>query len=180
MTAPPRSLHLIARRRAPRLTAPPRTPARLATRCHAAVRRLHDGEDGTAIVEFVFLAVVFLVPLVYLMIAMFSLQSAAYAAEGAARDAGRVYAASVSEPHARASAELTAHMAFQDFGLSLTGPPGVAVACGTTPCLTPGAVIDITVTASVRLPLLPDFLGSLGTVPVEGTAAVVVDRYRDR
>lgn len=143
-------------------------------------RALHDDESGSAIVEFVILGVVFLVPLVYLMIALFSLQSAAYAAEGAARDAGRVYSAAVNETEARAAAALTVDMAFEDFGLTLAEPATFSVSCESEPCLSAGAVIEVSVTAGVRLPLLPDFIGDVGTIPVEGTAAVVVDRYRDR
>ena len=151
---------------------------------HAALarrlRRLGEGEDGSAIVEFVFLGVLFLVPLVYLMITLFSLQSAAYAAEGAARDAARLYAAATDEGAAHRAAELSTAMAFEDFGVTITGPAALTVHCEADPCLTAGSVIQVSVNAGVRLPLLPDFLGSAGTVPVEGTAAVVVDRYRDR
>lgn len=144
------------------------------------LRELDDGEAGTAIVEFVFLAVVFLVPLVYLMLALFSLQAAAFAAEGAARDAGRLYAAATDEDEAQAAARQSVDMAFGDFGITVAGAPHLQVTCETDPCLTAGAVIEVSVTASVRLPLVPDFLGTAGTVPVEGTAAVVVDRYRER
>lgn len=146
----------------------------------ARLRALHEDESGSALVEFVVLAIVFLVPLAYLMMALFAIQSAAFAAEGAARDAGRVYAAAVDEASARGAADLTVAMAFEDFGLNLSGPASVEIECDADPCLTPGAVIRVTVSAGVRLPLLPDALGTAGTLPVEGTAAVVVDRYRDR
>jgi Flp pilus assembly protein TadG len=50
------------------------------------------GEDsGNAIVEFVYLAVLLMVPLVYLLLTIFRVQGAAYALSSATREAGRVY-----------------------------------------------------------------------------------------
>jgi Flp pilus assembly protein TadG len=51
-------------------------------------------DRGNAIVEFVFLAVLLMVPLVYVLLTVFKVQAAAYAVSSAAREAGRVYATS--------------------------------------------------------------------------------------
>ena len=64
-----------------------------------AVRRramAGDAQSGNAIVEFVYLAVLLLVPLVYVLITVFRVQAASYAVSSAAREAGRVYATSSS------------------------------------------------------------------------------------
>ena len=50
--------------------------------------------SGNAIVEFVYLAVLMMVPLVYILITVFRVQAASYAVSSAAREAGRVYATS--------------------------------------------------------------------------------------
>ena len=55
-----------------------------------------DAESGNAIVEFVYLAVLLMVPLVYVLITVFRVQAASYAVSSAAREAGRVYATSSS------------------------------------------------------------------------------------
>ena len=45
-------------------------------------------ESGTALVEFVWLAILLIVPLLYIVLAAFETQRAAYAASAAARSAG--------------------------------------------------------------------------------------------
>lgn len=46
-------------------------------------------ERGNALVEFTWLAVLLMIPLVYLMLTVFQVQKAAYAMEAASREAGR-------------------------------------------------------------------------------------------
>ena len=56
------------------------------------MRRVRSsGEDGNAILEFVMVAVVLMVPLVYVLLTVFQLQRAAFAVSAAAREAGRAY-----------------------------------------------------------------------------------------
>ena len=49
-------------------------------------------DEGSAVVEFIFLSLLLLVPIVYLVLALASVQSAAFAAEAVARDASRAAA----------------------------------------------------------------------------------------
>jgi hypothetical protein len=49
-------------------------------------------ESGNAIVEFLAVTVLLLVPLLYLVLVLARLQAATFAADSAAREAGRVYA----------------------------------------------------------------------------------------
>lgn len=141
----------------------------------------HDSERGSALIEFLAIAVLFLVPLAYFVLTVFQLQGAAFAAQGAARDAGRLLQAATDEQEGREAAELAAILAFEDFGLDVP-TPDVTIECEEAVCLTPGATIRITVSTSVPLPLLPS--GSLATlgavIPVEAHAVVVVDRFRER
>ncbi len=65
------------------------------------------GDEGSAVVEFVGLVVVLLVPLVYLVLVVGRLEAATFAAEGAAREAARVFVAS-DEPASAAPRALAA------------------------------------------------------------------------
>lgn len=141
---------------------------------------LADDERGNAIVEFIILAVVLLIPLIYLILTVFHLQNASFAAEGAARDAGRVMAASREEAAARGVAELAVQLALEDAGVD--GGADVDISCSASPCLTAGASIHVTVTTEVALPLLPtgavDALGA--RVQIQGSAVTIVDTWLDR
>ena len=57
-------------------------------RLRELVQRLPREEGGNAVIEFIGMSVLFLVPLVYLTLTFFTIQGAAFAAEGAAREAG--------------------------------------------------------------------------------------------
>ena len=56
----------------------------------SALRRRRD-ESGTALVEFVWLAILLIVPMLYIVLAAFDTQRSAYAASAAARSAGRAF-----------------------------------------------------------------------------------------
>ena len=55
-------------------------------------------EQGTAVIEFVWLAILLLVPLLYVVLTVFETQRAAYAASAAARSAPAVRWASAAAP----------------------------------------------------------------------------------
>jgi Flp pilus assembly protein TadG len=55
------------------------------------MRTCRRDDSGTAIIEFVWLAIILLVPLLYVVLAAFDTQRAAYAASAAARSAGRAF-----------------------------------------------------------------------------------------
>lgn len=142
----------------------------------ALVNRLCSEDRGSALIEFVGMTVLFLVPLVYLILTLFTVQGAAFAAEGAAREAGRILSAGAS----RETAELAVQLAFEDFDLRLGSPPELAVECEAQECLTPGTRLHVTVTTQVPLPLIATGLAHTAgaVVPIEGSAVVVVDRFR--
>ena len=54
-------------------------------------------DEGNAIVEFVVLAMLLMLPLVYVLLAVFRVQTASYALSSAALEAGRVFATAPSE-----------------------------------------------------------------------------------
>ena len=136
-------------------------------------------DDGNAIVEFVYLAVLLMVPLVYVVLTLFAVQRTSYGLAAASREAGRVYVTAPSGDVASSRAERAAEIVLADSGVPLRDGD-LTVDCSTDPCLTPGAVVRVRVEADVPLPLLPSFLrGHVPTaVHVAGEHVEVVDRYR--
>ena len=123
------------------------------------------GQDGSAIVEFVWLGLLLLVPLLYVVLAVFEAQRTAYAASTAARSAGRAFVGAPSVASGYERAQAAARLAFRDQGLVLADD-GLRITCVPDPdrCLVPGSVVLAEVRASARLPLVPDFLGDVPRV----------------
>lgn len=133
------------------------------------VERLRRDDDGTALVEFIWLGLLMLVPLVYLMLTLSDVQRAAYSASTASRAAGRAFvlAPDMATGHARALS--AARVALADQGIP-DDALDVDIACVPDPdsCLAPGSSVTVVVTVRQRLPLAPDLMG--GAAP-----AVTVD-----
>lgn len=143
---------------------------------HLAGRR--DG--GRAIIEFLAVGILVLVPVVYLIITLSRVQAAAFAASTASREAGRAFTTAPTEGSAYARAQAAAALTYEDFDVSTTG--AVVVRCDGSPCLRPEGEVEVVATVTVRLPLVPDFLtGALpSVVPVSATHVATVDRFRGR
>jgi len=124
------------------------------------VRRSRGNERGTAIVEFVWLAILLLVPLLYIVLAVFATQRAAYAASAAARSASRAFVTSPDQQTAYARAEAAARLAFGDQGID-AADFRLVITCRPDPhqCLTPGSVVAADVRSAADLPLMPTAFG---------------------
>ena len=140
-------------------------------------REQHD-ECGTAVVEFVVLAVLLLIPLIYLVMVMARLQAGSYAVSQAAREAGRAFVTADSGDVAGARAEAAARIAFLDHSFEDVGR--VLVWCDGTPCLRPDGRVETTATVRVPLPLVPAFVREVVpmSVPVSARHLSTVDRFR--
>ncbi len=134
------------------------------------------GDDGNALVEFTYLAVLLMVPLVYLLVTVFQVQRAAFGVTEAARQAGRAYVTTTDgDPQARAQA--AADLAMRDqipgFGsaqLSFLGARSLA----------PGSTVTVQVRHDVTLPILGGLFDRIEpTIPVRSTHVEVVDRFRE-
>lgn len=117
-------------------------------------------ESGTALIEFVWLAILLIVPLLYIVLAAFETQRAAYAASAAARSAGRAFVTAPDQATGYARAEAAVRLAYRD--QRIDSVPGVRITCRPDPhsCLTPGSVVRAEIRSSVDLPLMPAALGS--------------------
>lgn len=138
-----------------------------------------DAERGSALVEFLGGMFVLLLPLVYLVLTLSNVQAAVFAAEGAAREAGRHLTTASSIDEGLARAQLSVVTAFADHGIDVDATHALDVHCLADPCLEPGAHLGIDVGIEVPLPL-PDFLsGTLPlAVPVSASHVVAVPELR--
>jgi hypothetical protein len=136
-----------------------------------------DRQAGSAIVEFVFLAVLMMVPLFYLVMVLARLQAGAYGVSAAAREAGRAYVTAQVPAQAPSRARSAAGLALADQGFNHEGR--IQIRCDGAPCMRPSGRIRITATVSVPMPLVPAFFSGVVPVrvPVSATHVVTVDRF---
>jgi hypothetical protein len=113
-------------------------------------------DDGSAVVEFVWLAVLLMVPLVYVVITAVSLQRSAFAITEAARDAGRAYATAGSDRLGERRAEQAVALALRDQGIRWR-PSGRVVSCGRC-AYAPGSAFTVTLRTRVALALVPHWM----------------------
>ena len=135
-------------------------------------------ERGSAVVEFSWLAILLMVPLVYVMLAVFDVQRASYGATAATRAAGRAFVIvpeGLSEDDARTRAFDAARLAMKDQGMELS-PDQLRITCDPA-CLEPGSTVTVTLDTEVRLPLIPDALG--GEPPAIHISASHTEPYGD-
>lgn len=139
---------------------------------------MRRGEDGTALVEFTYLAILLMVPLVYVMTGVFQVQKAAFAVTEAARQSGRAFALADSVPTGQARAAAATTLALADQGIHDGAPPSIT--CPEGACLAPGSTVQVTVAYTVRLPVLSVFLpsGSGAGIPVRASHTEVVDTFQ--
>ena len=134
-------------------------------------------DEGRAIVEFIFLGVLLLLPLVYLVLTAARLQAASFSASLAGREAGRAFVTGSSDGEALARAQSAASLAFEDF--AFTEGATLGLACDGSPCLRPDGVVTSTATIVVQLPLIPDFVAQHvpAAVTISSTHVSSVDRF---
>jgi Flp pilus assembly protein TadG len=145
--------------------------------------RARGDDAGSAIVEFVFVAVIVMVPLVYLVAAVATVQRNQLAVTQAARNAGRAFATSDTSGQARQRVRAAVRLALADQGLPddaqlrfvRSGAPCTDAAI--EPRLSAGAEFTVCVTRHVRLPAIPTVLAGRGITTV-GEYVVHVDDFR--
>jgi hypothetical protein len=151
--------------------------ARLRTRLSQPEGRGSGAQAGSAIIEFVFLAVLMMVPLFYLVMVLARLQSGAYAVSAASREAGRAYVTAQMPEQAPPRAHSAAGLAFADQGFEHEGR--IEIRCDGTPCIRPEGRVRIMATISVPMPLVPAFFSGIVPmrIPVSATHVATVDRF---
>ena len=113
-------------------------------------------DDGSAIVEFVWLAVLLMIPLIYVVLAALSVQRSAFASTAAAREAARAYASAGSDAEGELRAETAVALAMHDQGVNWS-PHGRVIACGDC-TFAPGSTFTVDIGTRVALPFVPTWL----------------------
>lgn len=135
-------------------------------------------EQGSAVVEFTFLALLLMVPLVYFIITIGQLQGGSFAVVGAADQAAKVFVAQTDATSGQAAAEQAAVIALADFGHD-AGQARVSTSCDPGDCQAAGTAVTVTVKLTVPLPFVPfsdDF--RLSASEVEASSTQLVGRFR--
>ena len=140
-----------------------------------------DDEQGSALVEFAWLGILLLIPMVWIVLSVFEVQRGALGVSAAARAAGRAFALAPDDADGRRRAEQVARQALADQGLE-GAPLRVEVTCSPFPgdCHAGTSVITVRIESHVDLPLLPSALG--GGAPsfaLDATHAVPIGQYQE-
>jgi Flp pilus assembly protein TadG len=137
-------------------------------------QRRPAGDDGNATVEFVYLAILLMIPLVYVIISAFQAQRTAFAVAEAARQAGRAYVTAGGGDEATDRALFAANLAMTDQGIAEL-PPGALQITSPDGGFCAGATVTVTLTQEVELPLLE----RLTNLTVTGEHTETIDEFRN-
>jgi len=137
-------------------------------------------EEGSASIEFITVGILMLVPTVYLVLALSSIQSASFAVEGAARQASRVFVQAETLAEAQAAASRAVAVTLADYGLD-AGDARVVISCRPNPadCLTRRGFVTVTISTVAPLPLFPAVLETdiPPGVPIDAVSTEQVSRF---
>lgn len=139
-------------------------------RCAPVRAGLRD-EDGEATVEFIGLVFILVLPIVYLIVGLGQVQAGVFAAEAGAREAARILA---EDPTHHDAALAQIDLAFSDFHVA--SAPKTSIACGT--CHGPDADVEVAVSTSIPLPLLPGWVDARLAIPVSARASALIEGVR--
>lgn len=137
-----------------------------------------EREQGSAVVEFTFLALLLMVPLVYFIITVGQIQGGSFAVVGAADQAAKVYVAQPDAESGRAAAEQAVMLALADYGHPADSAR-MEASCQPSDCVSAGAAVTITVHLTVPLPFVPfSDAFRLNASELNASATQIVGRYR--
>lgn len=144
-------------------------------------RRRCAGQGGSALVEMVWLSLILLIPLVYILLTLVSVQRSAYGVTTAARAAGRAYVLAPDPATARVRALAAARVAMRDQGIDLPATD-LMIVCHPDPqaCLQPGSTVEVLIRYQAPLPVVPQILGrNPATVAVSARHVEPYGTYRE-
>lgn len=132
-------------------------------------------DEGGAVVEFVALGTLLLVPVVYFVLTVAQVQAGAFAVVAAAQQAAQVLAQAPPGEVSEAGLAAAAQLAVADQGFA---PDALAIRleCSDGACAAPGAVATVHGSLRVPLPLVPG-VTDLEVAQLTSSATVVVGRY---
>lgn len=163
-----------------------RPSSRLRNRSQSMQNVEADADSGRAIIELIVLAVLVMIPVVYLLIAVLRVQAATFAASQAARDAATVLDNAPNTAAGLERAKTVALVALDDQNIPSDGmrirfvAPGAdcIVAPERAPDLQAGSIYDVCVISVVSLPGVPTIMtGSNNTIT--GVYTLHVGEFRE-
>jgi hypothetical protein len=145
-----------------------------------------SADAGRAVVEVIWLAVLVLIPVVYILLSIIRIQATTFAVTQAARDAARILDTSPNLAVGLQGANGAARQAMLDQNIPPDAMTLTFVATGTdcataprvAPTLTPGSTVDVCVQTLLDLPLLPTELTAGNTAT--GVYTLRVGEFRER
>ncbi|WP_344121914.1 hypothetical protein [Kocuria aegyptia] len=145
------------------------------TEAPGAIGERADDDEGSAVVEFVALGTLLLVPVVYFVLAVAQVQAGAFAVVAAVQQASQVLARAQPGELSEAGLSAAAQLAAADQGFA---PDRLAIRleCSDGACAAPGAVATVHAVLEVPLPLVPGFT-DLDVAVLTSSATVVLGRY---
>jgi Flp pilus assembly protein TadG len=138
-------------------------------------------DEGSAVVELVWLGILLLVPVLWIVLSVFEVQKGAFAASAAARSAGRAYALAPTDAEGERRAQAVARQALADQGLE-AAPLQLTVTCTPYPhdCHRGTSVITVRIATRVDLPLMPDVLGGdRPSFALDASHTVPIGQYQE-
>jgi len=143
--------------------------------------RLETGaDDGSAVIEFLGITLILLVPTVYLVLVLGRIQAGTFAAESAAAQAARAVVVGGDYATGVTAAVASVRVALADQGFDGDdAESALAVSCASVPCLAPGSTVATRVDVDVPLPFVPGFVRDVVPLSVRVSAEHVaaVDQY---
>lgn len=135
-------------------------------------------EDGSALIEFIWLALLLMVPLVYIVLTVFEVQSGSFGAAAGSRSAARAYVLAGDPGSGERAAREAARIALRDQDID-PDDARISITCDPA-CFTPGGTVTVRVRQQIPLPLLPPALGDQRpSVRVESAQTVPFGRFRE-
>ncbi|MFE4197842.1 hypothetical protein ACFRJ9_18460 [Paenarthrobacter sp. NPDC056912] len=121
---------------------------------HQDAPRVAEDQRGSAVVEFTFLTVLLMVPVVYFVVTIGQIQGGSFAVVGAADQAAKVFVTQPDTARGRTAAEQSVLVALNDYGHT-PDQASVEITCDREDCLSAGATVTVTVRLDVPLPMVP-------------------------
>jgi Flp pilus assembly protein TadG len=144
------------------------------------MRRPRD-ERGSAVVELFWLGILLVLPVLWLVIAVFDVQRGAFGVSAAARAAARAYSLAPDDETGSARARTAARLALEDQGIH-DATPAVVVSCTPYPadCHQGTSVITVSVHSRVVLPLVPTVFGhGRPSFALDATHTVPIGQFQE-
>ena len=137
-------------------------------------------DGGSAVIEFVTVGVLLMLPLVYLVLCLGRVQAAGFAVDGAAREAARAFVTAADESDGERRAAVAVRLGLLDQGFDVEPGRALSLHCPSRPCLQPRQRVTATVRVEVVLPGVPRFVDRVvpTRIGVSARQLAVVDAFR--